>query len=293
MSGTVSLPACPVCGQPGATLRFLKDGVPYHRCAGCAFCFAIPQSNPNLENAFEDFEPAYLQYLQADAADAVNMAKRWEWIRRFGVGASGVTLLDVGCGSGKWVRYLRRVKVEAYGLEPNAALVERFLPEREWFTHGEVTQENAATARRYQVVTAFDVLEHVADPMSFLRRIVDLTLPGGRVFLSLPDVACASARLMGRSWYFYNPYHLSYFSPATLARAARDVGLSVVHVSHRGRYRSVGYALRYAFEYLLRRRPPAIWGFLDRWYVPLNVYDTMFLCLRKQDTAGAPARAAS
>src|SRR6202166_1082233 len=96
--------SCPLCGCERPTRLFVKEEVPYYSCPGCEFCYAKPVGNPNFPEDLEGFESAYLQYLDADSADEKNHAYLCSWMARYG-NLKGRTLLDVGCGSGKLVRY--------------------------------------------------------------------------------------------------------------------------------------------------------------------------------------------
>ncbi len=99
-------PPCPICESGRAAPAFAKDGVTYHRCPQCGFVFARPPHNANLESRIEDFDPAYVQYLQEDFGDGKDHARVVAWMREFGFD-EGQTLLDVGCGGGKFVRRMR------------------------------------------------------------------------------------------------------------------------------------------------------------------------------------------
>ena len=260
--------------------RSVKDAVPYFRCRACRFTFARPAENPNRKEILDDFEPAYLQYLQPDKADIVNFQALYRWMADFGpLDKRG--LIDLGCGSGKLVRFLRSRQVEAVGLEPCNALYNHFLKEEPCFFHGELGQDSEATTRTYDVVTAFDVLEHVEDPVFFLERSSRLLNKSGLLFLSTPDLGSMAAKCLGRRWHFFCPYHLVYFDRETLTKLASRLGLEMVHFSRRGRYRSVGYTLRYLFEFLLRRKAPSLINKFDNMVVPVNLRDTMYCCLRK------------
>jgi 2-polyprenyl-3-methyl-5-hydroxy-6-metoxy-1,4-benzoquinol methylase len=280
---------CPLCGRDAVPL-FTKGGAPFFRCPACDFRFARPPSNPNFENRLEDFEAAYLHYLRPEPVDEVNFVALCRWMERFG--GLGGPLLDVGCGSGKLVRFLRGCGVEAYGLEPCRALYDHFLSGEPWFVPG--TAADARVLReRFEVVTAFDVMEHVDDPAAVLGQLANRLAPGGRLYVSTPDVGSLAARLLGRRWHFYGRYHLSYFNPRTLTALAARCGLARTHCSWRGRHRSLGYAARYLFEFVAGRAAPAWLARLDRVTLPINLFDTMYLCFRKPAVVGVRSRAAA
>ncbi|HZR22312.1 MAG TPA: class I SAM-dependent methyltransferase [Vicinamibacterales bacterium] len=267
---------CPLCRSSRVRPLFTKQQIDYWLCGACSFRFATADVNPNLANALDDYEDAYLQYLQRDAADEANFAALHRWMSSFAP-IGGTRLLDVGAGSGKLVRDLRRRGVDARGIEPSRALFDRFLANDEAF---EMATADAVRGT-FDVVTAFDVIEHVADPHAFAESIVARLAPDGVLFLSTPDVESAVARMFGRHWHFYYPYHLSYFGPQTLGRLAADHGLTIVSVTHRGRLRSIGYVIRYAAEFVGGRSAPPWARRFDARYLPINLFDTMYVVLRR------------
>jgi SAM-dependent methyltransferase len=271
-----SEPRCPLCGTDRTAAIFTKQETDYRECRDCRFRFATPAVNPNLVTSLEGYEEAYLQYLGADASDAANFQSLYDWIARFAP-IEGKRVLDVGAGSGKWVRFLRARGVDAHGLEPARALFDRFLAGDPAFTCATLAEFQGSAPAAFDLVTAFDVIEHVADPPGLLQDVATAMSPGGKFFASTPDVESLAARAFGRRWHFYYPYHLSYFGPRTLARAAAAHGLRMIDCRHRGRLRSVGYIVRYAAEFVGGVRAPRWARRLDGWYLPVNLFDTMYV----------------
>ena len=98
--------------------------------------------------------------------------------------------------------------------------------------------------------------------------------------MSTPDVESLAARMFGRRWHFYYPYHLSYFGPRTLAGAAALYGMQLFDCRHRGRVRSAGYMIRYGAEFIAGIRAPDWARRFDEWYLPVNLFDTMYAVFR-------------
>ena len=272
---------CPLCGSGHAAPLFTKRQTDYWACAECTFRFATPDVNPNLTQTLDGYEDAYLQYLAADAGDAVNFASLCRWMEGFAP-LEGKRLLDVGAGSGKLVRYLRGRGVDAHGIEPSTALFDRFLAGDTAFDRATLDELRLSGAAAFDIVTAFDVIEHVADPLGFLRGVSAFLEPGGTFFASTPDVESLAAKAFGRRWHFYYPYHLSYLGPKTMARAAAPYGLRVIDARHRGRLRSVGYMIRYAAELIGGMGAPRAARRFDDWYLPVNLFDTMYVAFRRE-----------
>jgi 2-polyprenyl-3-methyl-5-hydroxy-6-metoxy-1,4-benzoquinol methylase len=267
---------CRLCGSTHTRRLFTKGQTPYWECADCGFRFATPHTNPNFVTAIGDYEAAYLQYLGPDESDEANQSSLYDWMQRI-TPLEGRRLLDIGAGSGKLVRFLRARRVEAHGIEPSRALFDRFLATEEAFTCAMLDQYRSAGAAPFDIVTAFDVIEHVPDPVAFLGDVAALVEPGGMFFASTPDAGSVPARAFGRWWHFYYPYHLSYFAPRSLARAAEPHGLHIVDCRHRGRVRSAGYMIRYAAEFIAGVKPPRWARWFDRQYVAINLFDTMYV----------------
>jgi SAM-dependent methyltransferase len=277
---TVSMPErrCPLCGAARVAPLFVKHETPYWKC-GCSFCFSTPDVNPNLANAIDDFEAAYLQYLEPNPADRANFDALYSWMTSI-VPLEGARLLDVGAGSGKLVRDLLRLGVDARGIEPSRALFDRFLAGDQAFARTTIEDVHDT----FNAVTTFDVIEHVADPNRFADAIAERVAPGGVWFLSTPDAATLTARAFGRYWHFYSPYHLSYFSPRTLDRLAERHGFRRTHLAYPGRIRSVGYMVRYVAEFIGGGAAPPWASRLDGWHFPVNLFDTMQVALRRSVT---------
>ncbi len=106
--------------------------------------------------------------------------------RRFG-GLDGVRLLDVGCGAGLASEALARRGCDVLGIDAANDVIDVAR------THGGAAgpeyrlgtaEDLLAEGRRFQIVTALEVIEHVPDPAAFVRVLVGLLEPGGLLFLS-------------------------------------------------------------------------------------------------------------
>lgn len=94
-------------------------------------------------------------------------------------------------------------------------------------TYGIAMHDGSLTSlvgeNRFDVIVMNHVLEHVNQPIEFLREVHRLLAPGGVAHIAVPNVACWEAGLAG--WTSYEPYHLVYFDPRTLERTVSAGGL--------------------------------------------------------------------
>src|SRR5262249_57546269 len=105
--------------------------------------------------------------------------------------------------------------------------------------HGAEGRCEAVGAGRLDVVTAFQVLEHVPDPVAAARRMLDWLAPGGLLIVEVPNAGGLGARLFGGAWAGLElPRHLSHFTPATLEAVIEKGGGAVVLSWHHAKTRT-------------------------------------------------------
>lgn len=134
------------------------------------------------------------------------------------------TVLDLGCGVGTWAHLLRaRGAQRLLGIEPSSDAV--LARERYDRIYAEPV-ERLEDLPPLDVVIAADVLEHVADPWKVLRILRAATVPGGTLFISVPNVQCVKALAMlarGRFPYedggFWDRTHVHWFTRSSLAES--------------------------------------------------------------------------
>jgi 2-polyprenyl-3-methyl-5-hydroxy-6-metoxy-1,4-benzoquinol methylase len=143
-------------------------------------------------------------------------------------------LLDIGAATGGFLNAMRHHSGwELHGVEPvqSAAQLARdqlglnILPttlEQAHFSDGQ-----------FDVVTLWDVLEHLPDPHASLNEIYRVTAPGAWLVLQIPDVRSWEAKLWGRWWIGYDaPRHLYAFPKEALSALLRATGFELVQSLH-------------------------------------------------------------
>jgi 2-polyprenyl-3-methyl-5-hydroxy-6-metoxy-1,4-benzoquinol methylase len=149
----------------------------------------------------------------------------------------GSRVLDIGCGWGQVAKWLKPRGCRVTGIEPDPA---RLAEGAEFFDATYVgTAETLDTLGlekgSFDVVMLADVLEHLPDPWSTLTALLPYLRPGGRVVVSIPNVANYGARLnllRGRFRYedsgLYDRTHLRFFTRETLTEMLSGAGLRLV-----------------------------------------------------------------
>ena len=238
------------------------------RCEKCGFLEC-----PNLENVLnlyaEMSDEGYEETRETRARQARTLLKIISGYKK------GGRLLDVGAGSGILVEEARLLGFDASGIEPSGPLqktaVERGLPVK----HGVLPHSDITGA--FDIVTLFDVIEHVSDPIQLLRELKNAMAPDGICAIATPDLNSIAARLMGWKWWHFRVAHIGYFNASTLNLALESAGLRVKSLTRPTWYFPASYLAERAIGYLppaLRVRVPSI---MDRVVVPVNLFDSILV----------------
>ncbi len=222
--------SCGLCGAPTQPWHRIR-GYELERCSACGNGFLAAHQVPDdLESLYSEAyfsggeETGYPSYLADLPLLERNFADRLAWVER-SCRPPG-RLLDVGAAYGVLVDVAARRGWDAMGVEIAADCA----AEAERRTGRTVVAGDFLDldlGGPFDVVTFFDVIEHMRDPAACVRRACELLSPEGWLILETGDRASPWARLLGASWYFLDPpQHLFYFSSDGLETLAREGGLT-------------------------------------------------------------------
>jgi ubiquinone/menaquinone biosynthesis C-methylase UbiE len=155
---------------------------------------------------------------------------------------NGRPLLDVGAYTGVFVDIASQHGWDAWGVEPSRWAVEQA---RSRGLH--VVQGTLKTAHlppgHFDVVTMWDVIEHLTDPRKALLQVHRLLNPQGLLVVHTIDIESLFARLMGSHWPWLMEMHIYYFSRRTLRALLEKCGYEVLSDKPQGRYLRLGYLM--------------------------------------------------
>lgn len=193
-------------------------------------------------------------------------------------------ILDVGCDTGIFLA----VAQEEFGIVPIGLDVARRAVEealkRGVEAYAARIEEAPAALIGFPLVTAIDVLEHVADPAAFLHQVRTRLQPGGVLYLETPNIRSVVYRFGkllstltgGRPLRLFErlfpPQHIQYFTSESLALLARNAGFDIVRLGTRilprediaaGRFAQAPIAVLQALDRLAKTEI-LIWAVLRR-----------------------------
>ena len=230
---------CPVCGSDNFRLFltgndlnvFLPGKFRLVRCNNCSLIYLNPR--PNSAEKLEHFYPNnYDQYTIAPNKMGVlkNLSRNYGLWKRYRAISNckpdGGNLLDVGCATGDFLGYIQKKPMwKGYGIEINSYASTYAQKEFGVKIIGKTLDDSSLPEESFDVVTMWNVFEHVIDPIRTLKIIYNILKPGGWLVINFPNLDSKHARIFGRYWIGYEiPRHLNLFSVGLFTEQLNQVG---------------------------------------------------------------------
>lgn len=230
MESTNKSASCPVCGAI-ATFAHKHPEATIYRCPSCTHAFTDPDSIESFEEYGED----YYEVIHKNWFENPNLPL-FQWLTK-SLGASAMSVIDVGCGRGDLLRYIQQTGLASrlVGVD----LSERSSDDGIEYIRGDIL--TAGIDEQFDVVVSLAVIEHIPEVRAFARRLLELCRPGGRVIVMTLNDSGMLYRLgrlgktLGISVAFdrlYSVHHLHHFTAGSLQRLLQEQGLQIEQVHH-------------------------------------------------------------
>lgn len=235
---TTTIEQCPLCGGRQSSLfdqrTFRKQSVTNRLCAHCGMVFQSPRMTDAELSAF--YQAEYRQLYQGDAGpnakDLAIQRGRAQVLVEFAhaVIQPGIRHLDIGCSSGLLLHdFAQAYTTIPTGIEPGDAY--RSYAQAAGLTvYPSLDALLSDKTERFGLISMAHVLEHIAEPVAYLRALREQILqPDGWLLLEVPNLYAHDS---------FEVAHLLAFSPHTLAQTVRQAGYKVHFIRQTGLPRS-------------------------------------------------------
>lgn len=226
---------CFRCGVEGDRLY---DIPPFGivRCPSCGTVFTSPRlRDPGVVYEDSDYFDVGVYGFERKLNVALALQRTWSKGRLdlieavLGSGPGSAMLLEVGCAYGLFLQAAEERGFGVTGVEYSRAAVD-------WIEKNTVLQVHQGELRSarlpdaaFDVICFWDVIEHVGDPLAFLREAGRVLKAGGLVALSCPNFGSVPARLFRSRWWTLRPeQHLWHFTRSSLEETVREAGFHPV-----------------------------------------------------------------
>jgi len=217
-------PLCKICSNK-AIFQFSKRDRNNHNIhlAFCARCFYVFQYK-------DDFKDIYTSGEFSKSARSGELVPNEERVTNLELSAfyrisayhkylyRSRSILEVGSSIGQFVNIVRNIGIDCDGIEPDVQYA-KFSKNQYGFDQYNSFFESFAPKKKYDLIIAFQVLEHIKEPVDFIRKAYETLNYSGRLLIEVPSFELHKSGNFKR--FFWLP-HLHYFSLVSILRLIRD-----------------------------------------------------------------------
>lgn len=235
---------CPLCGNANCSpLVEAPDRTPggsgmwfmVVQCHECGLCYTNPRPSQASMGLFYRGDYAPHQVLDERRLKRSHwwhrlplMRNRQDRLRRQMPRHGERRLLDFGCGSGSFLLRMRGQGWRVTGLDMSEAAVSRLRGDFGLHALCGSLPHPALEDGSFDVITMWQSLEHVHQPLEALLAAKQLLAPGGKLIAAVPNIDSLAFRMFGSAWNGLDlPRHLVHFTPHTLSLMLRRAGFRV------------------------------------------------------------------
>jgi 2-polyprenyl-3-methyl-5-hydroxy-6-metoxy-1,4-benzoquinol methylase len=273
--------ACPACRETTHAPLYRANGCDIWQCRSCGLGRAEstgfdPQTYYTGDYFSGHRRDGYSDYRAAEPVLRREFARSVELIHAC---CRAGRLLDLGCAYGFFLKEAERY-FEVAGIELADEAAEYCRRSGLNVLSGVADDTTMARIGEVDVITLFDVIEHLPQPHETLALCHRYLRPGGVIVITTGDFASPLARLAGARWRLMTPpQHLWFFTPESMRRIAAALGLSLERCDHPAKLVPLSLILFQVRRMLGFRGTPITAA--SRIGIPVNLFDAMRIVLRK------------
>jgi 2-polyprenyl-3-methyl-5-hydroxy-6-metoxy-1,4-benzoquinol methylase len=158
-------------------------------------------------------------------------------------------VLDIGCAAGAFPKAAYDLGFSVVGVEPNELAAERARQTFGFDIRTGLLEDQDFGGRKFDLISLWDVIEHLTNPRETTDVIHALLKDDGLLVINFPNHDSLARKILGRKWPMYVNVHVTYFTPATMAKLLDGSGFEVVAVRPYFQTLELGYAVKRAGAY--------------------------------------------
>ncbi len=228
--------SCQACASDARTFYQTLSGFEFHRCGSCGLVYMSPR--PTAESLETLYDEHYFASADPNVGYAVYEADRdsvrdkserlLSGIESHSSNARGA-LLDIGSAHGYLLEVAKEHGWQVTGVEPAASVAARTAGRLGCTVHRDLF-EAGLDENTFDIVTAWDVVEHLPELTRVVREIHRVGKPGSLLSIVTPDVGSLAARVLGTRWEEMRkmPEHIYFFNRKSLARFLDRHGFDIL-----------------------------------------------------------------
>ena len=233
---------CPACKSKNYSLQFNKSGFTYVQCNDCDTLFVNPR--PSLDNLMKFYKDSQATKFwideffkpMADSRREKIFRPRAKYITSIFPRRKGIKIADIGSGFGIFIEELKYLwpDVDITVIEPSADMA-NICRWKDLKVIESMLENINSGYNKFDLLTAFELLEHVQEPFAFIQKMFDLLNPGGYIFMTMLNGLGFDIQLfweMSKS--VFPPHHLNFFNPSSIAVLLKRLNFEIIEISTPG-----------------------------------------------------------
>jgi 2-polyprenyl-3-methyl-5-hydroxy-6-metoxy-1,4-benzoquinol methylase len=213
---------CPICGSQTRSYRSL------HRCISCEVCFNVDIAEK--DDVVAHYQTEYHITKGLFATEHRRIYRIPEQIKLLAEISNHVappaSILDIGCDKGFFLDEARRWGYSVHGIELSEG-ARKYCD----LTGVPVADGLAGVKSKFNAVTMWHALEHIANPVELIGSIRNVLTEDGLLFVRVPDFDCLASHLLRDKWIWFQPRnHYFHYSQKALGRLLAVCGFKVIKI---------------------------------------------------------------
>ncbi len=209
---------CLICGsQNYGKLSAEFEHAHLVQCQECDFVFGSRIPSP------KEITAHYAGYVRNNELSPITVKRYEELLEQFEPYRNSNRILDVGCGDGHFLAVAKSKGWNVFGTEYTDEAVKAGLAKGITMFQGRIQDYNQTLT--FDVITSFEVIEHINDGNEHVAKINSLLRSGGLFYFTTPNFDSLSRRILGGKWKIIEyPEHLCYYTASTIHLLVKQNG---------------------------------------------------------------------
>lgn len=248
------------------------------KCNSCNFIYLNPRINQKIIN--KGYSYSQDKKFVSQNKIRVKTFKNTLEIIDNRINLSNKKILDIGSGGGAFLKACKDIKIQVEGIEPNKWLVKYA---KKKYNVNISSKKIYNIKKSFDVVSLFDVLEHIPNLQSTVNEITRLVKKNGHLIINVPDHDSLARKLLKTKWPFYLNVHLHYFNERTLSKLL-EKRFKLVYSKPYWQNLEINYIMERAakyFSFLNILKKLLVFLDLDKFSLKYNMGQTLFIFKKK------------
>jgi len=233
---------CPACSERNYSFAFEKTGLRYVLCGTCRTLFVNPRPGIRALKEFYSNSPSTDFWINEYFKPVAN-ARREKIFTPRAKYISGIldskkihTVGDIGAGFGIFLEEMRKIcpQNRYVAIEPSLRMAE-LCRGKGLEVKCDCLEDIKGMEKSFDLMTCFELVEHLFDPAAFLKRVYSLLKPGGYLYITTLNGMGFDILLLWEKSKSIVPHHINFYNTASIKHLLEKAGFEIVEISTPGR----------------------------------------------------------